>query len=300
MSQFQNEEEFLKHYDASKYEHPSVTVDTLVFTVVDRETKNYRKLPEKVLRVLLINRKDYPEKGKWAIPGGFINMDEDLEAAALRELKEETNVDDIYIEQLYTYGDVKRDPRTRVISCTYLSLTNSNSLDVKAGDDAKEAQWFDVSSKLIEEQKMILKKGYVLKKYYRLTLQNDYHEFNSTILVTITQTGKHPRIKREIVSSDELAFDHALIIQYGLERLRNKLEYTDIVFNLMEDYFTLTELQQVYEVILDKELLKANFRRKIADMVVETNKYKKDAGHRPSKLYRFNPNWADEHFERRN
>lgn len=299
MSHYQSEEEFLKHYDPSKFDRPSVTVDTLVFTVANRETSNYRKLPEKVLRVLLIKRKDYPDKEKWAIPGGFVNMDENLDDAALRELKEETNVENLYIEQLYTYGDVGRDPRTRIISCAYLSLVDHSTLDVKAGDDAGEAIWFDVSSKLFEEKKTIHETGYVMDKFYKLTLSNDQYQFECIIKVTIHASGKNVRIHREIVEKDQIAFDHALIIHYGLERLRNKIEYTDIAFNLMDEYFTLTELQQVYEVILDQELLKANFRRKIVDMVIETNHYTKDAGHRPSKLYKFNPNWADLNIEKR-
>lgn len=300
MSQYKSEKEFLEHYDASQYDRPSVSVDTLIFTVAELESENYRKLPEKVLRVLLIKRKDYPEKDKWALPGGFVGIDESLEEAALRELKEETNVDDIYLEQLYTYGDVNRDPRTRVISCTYLSLADSRSLDIKAGDDASQAMWFDVSCKLFEEQKTIHDQGYILTKRFKVHIENEHYQTDSIIEVILNTTGKHPRVTRRIVDKGGLAFDHALIIYYGLERLKNKIEYTDIAFNLMGEYFTLTELQQVYEVILDKELLKANFRRKIADMVIETNKYTKDAGHRPSKLYKFNPHWADEHIERRN
>ncbi|HEY8436064.1 MAG TPA: NUDIX domain-containing protein [Haloplasmataceae bacterium] len=297
MSKYKSEEEFLKDYDVTKYDRPSVSVDTLVFTIVDRKPQNYRKLPEKVLRALLIKRNDYPYKDKWALPGGFVKMDEDLETAALRELKEETNVDvdDVYIEQLYTYGDVHRDPRTRVISCAYLALTNASNLNIKPGDDAGDAMWFDVTSKLIEENRTIHDGGYILKKKYRLLLENEHHRFENIIQVTIERIGKHPRIRQEVLSSPDLAFDHAEIIHYGLERLRNKIEYTDIAFNLIGDYFTLTELQQVYEVILGKELLKANFRRKIANMVCETNRFKKDVGHRPSRLYRFNPYWADDH-----
>lgn len=297
---WQSESEFLQNYDPNLYERPSVSVDVLVFTVASVEANNYRKLPHKVLRVLLIKRKNYPDKGKWALPGGFINMDEDLETAALRELKEETNLDNIYMEQLYTYGDVDRDPRTRVISCTYMSLVDSTTLDVKAGDDAALAEWFDFSSKLVEEQKIIDADGYTLNRFYRLTFINANHQLEALIKVAIIVKGKHVAIKREVVQSEHLAFDHGIIIHYGLERLRNKIEYTDIAFHLMGEYFTLTELQQVYEVILDKELLKANFRRKIADRVIETNLYTKDAGHRPSKLYKFNPEWTYLNFERSN
>ena len=285
------EEEFLSAYDASKYERPSVTVDMLVFTVTDEEKENYRKLPKKVLRLLMIKRGDHPFIGQWALPGGFVNMNESLDEAALRELKEETNIDNIYMEQLYTWGDVDRDPRTRVISASYMSLVDSSTLDIKASDDADDAKWFTVSCKMYQEQKTVTEKGYVLQRWFRLTLSNDDDELYAIVKTEKTVDGKIVRIKREVVESHGIAFDHAKVIQYGIERLRNKIEYTDIAFNLMPSRFTLTELQQVYEIILDTELLKANFRRKIADMVIETNEYTKDAGHRPSKLFKFNPDW---------
>ncbi|HEY8365266.1 MAG TPA: NUDIX domain-containing protein [Haloplasmataceae bacterium] len=294
------EKEFLKNYDPSKYARPSVTVDTLVYTVMNEEIDNYRKLPKKVFKVLLIKRKEHPFKDYWAIPGGFVNMDEDLETAAKRELKEETNIDNIYLEQLYTYGDVNRDPRTRVISCCYLSLIDSTGIKVEANDDAKEVRWFEIKYKLSAEQKEINSNGYTKKKIYQLTLTDKDLEIGAKVSVIINVSGNNTTVKREILESNMIAFDHALAITYGIERLKNKIEYTDIAFSLMPEEFTLTELQQVYEVILDTELLKANFRRKIADMVIETNQFKKDKGHRPSKLYRFNPNWIDYNIERRN
>ncbi len=287
------EEQFLATYDASKYRRPSVTVDMLIFTVTEEETTNYRKLPEKVLRLLMIQRGDHPYIGQWALPGGFVQMDESLDEAALRELKEETNIDEIYMEQLYTWGDVGRDPRTRVISTSYMSLVDSTALDVKASDDADDAKWFTVSCKLYQEQRTVTEKGYMLQRLFRLSLVNDENNLWATVKVVKIVEGKVTKVEREVVESDGISFDHAKIIEYGLERLRNKIEYTDIAFSLMPEQFTLTQLQQVYEVILGKELLKANFRRKIADMVIETNEYTKDAGHRPSKLFRFNPNWMD-------
>lgn len=283
------EEEFIARYDGNKYEKPSVTVDMLVFTVTKEEKKNYRKLPEKVLRLLMIKRGDHPYMGKWALPGGFVNMNENLDTAALRELKEETNIDNIYIEQLYTWGDVGRDPRTRIISASYMSLVDSSTLEVKASDDADDAKWFTVSCKLYQEQKTLTEKGYVMQRMFKLKLTNDEDELSAIIKTTKTVEGKRTSLESEIIESEGIAFDHAKIIEYGIERLRTKIEYTDIAFNLMPELFTLTELQQVYEVILGEELLKANFRRKTADMVIETNEYTKDAGHRPSKLFRFNP-----------
>ena len=287
------EEEFLKTYDAGKYERPSVTVDMLIFTVTDEEKKSYRKLPEKVLRLLMIKRGDHPYIGQWALPGGFVNMDESMDEAARRELKEETNIDNIYMEQLYTWGDVGRDPRTRIISTSYMSLVDSHTLDVKADDDADDAKWFTVSCKLYQEQKTVTPTGYILQRLFKLTLSNEDDILSSTVKIVKTVENRVTKIEREIIESEGIAFDHAKIIEYGIERLRNKIEYTDIAFNLMPELFTLTELQQVYEIILDTELLKANFRRKISDMVIETNEYTKDAGHRPSKLFRFDPNWQN-------
>lgn len=287
------EEQFLAAYDAGKFERPSMTVDMLIFTVTDEEKENYRKLPQKALRLLMIKRADHPHIGQWALPGGFVNMDESLEEGALRELKEETNIDNIYMEQLYTWGDVDRDPRTRVISASYMSLVDSSTLDVKASDDADDANWFTVSCNLYQEQRTVTEKGYILQRWFKLSLSNEEDDISAIIKTVKTVEGKISRTKREVVESDGIAFDHAKIIEYAIERLRNKIEYTDIAFNLMPERFTLTQLQQVYEVILNRELLKANFRRKISEMVIETNEYTKDAGHRPSKMFGFNPNWSN-------
>lgn len=288
------EKQFLAGYDASKYERPSVTVDMLVFTVTDEEKESYRKLPEKVLKLLMIKRGDHPYIGQWALPGGFVDINESLDEAVLRELKEETGIGDIFMEQLYTWGDTDRDPRTRVISTSYITLVDSSLLDIKASDDADDAKWFTVSIKLCGEQRTSNEKGYIHERQYKLNLSNNEDDIYAIVKTVKTVEGKLTRIERTVVESKGIAFDHAKIIQYGIERLRNKIEYTDIAFNLMPEVFTLTELQKVYEIILDRELLKANFRRKIAPMVVETGKYTKDAGHRPSKLYRFNPDWFSE------
>ncbi|HEX2954498.1 MAG TPA: NUDIX domain-containing protein [Bacillota bacterium] len=290
-SQGLNEAEFLKQYDVSKFERPSVTVDMLLFTVQNTQAENYRKLPEKVLQVLMIKRGDHPFLGDWALPGGFVQMDESLEEAAIRELQSETNVDNVYLEQLYTWGDPQRDPRTRVISCSYMALVNSASLIVKAGDDAADAKWFTVKRSLLEQQKMMGPDGYVLTELFELKLIAGGETLRAKIRVTKTVEGKRSKTVAEIIENDGIAFDHAKIIDSAIKRLRNKVEYTDIAFNLMPEYFTLTELQQVYEIILDTELLKANFRRKIAGMVRETDRKTQEDGHRPAKYFRFNPDW---------
>ncbi|OPH57765.1 ADP-ribose pyrophosphatase [Paenibacillus ferrarius] len=285
------EAEFLERYDASIYERPSVTVDMLIFTVMDEVKENYRKLPEKSLKLLLVKRGVHPYLGQWALPGGFVTQTESLDEAALRELKTETNVDEVYMEQLYTWGDVSRDPRTRVISCSYMALVDGSLLEVKAGDDADEARWFNVSYSVLEEKKTLLGKDFVFEKVVKITLSNDTDTLEAVVKVIEKYVGKAFVVEREIMVSNGIAFDHAEMIQCAVERLRNKIEYTDIAFNLMPEFFTLSELQQVYEVTLGKELLSAAFRRKIANMVAETNQFTKDAGHRPAKLFRFNPNW---------
>lgn len=281
------EEEFLAQYDPGKYERPSVSVDMLIFTVTDMISGNYRKLPEKALKLLMIKRGNHPCIGQWALPGGFVGMQESLEEAAYRELKEETGIENVYLEQLYTWGDPNRDPRTRVISTSYLSLADSSVLDIKANDDADDARWFTVTYRVFREQKTMDGDNMACERFSRLTLHHESETLTAVLRHTLKNDGRVSRLETTIEDPGGIAFDHARIIAYGIERLRNKVEYTDIAFSLMPRYFTLTELQQVYEVILDRELLKANFRRKIANKVIETNRYKKDAGHRPSKLYMY-------------
>ncbi|MDF9839174.1 MULTISPECIES: NUDIX domain-containing protein [unclassified Paenibacillus] len=284
------EEQFLQNYDAGVYERPSVTVDMLIFTVMEQEQNNYRKLSEKSLQLLLIKRGQHPYLGQWALPGGFVSINESIEDAARRELYTETNIDNIYMEQLYTWGEVERDPRMRVISCSYMALVDRTTLNVQAGDDAADAAWFEVTHQLVETNRTELEQGYELEKIIRITLHNEQTSLTGTVRHTETVQGHVRKAHSRIIESEGLAFDHLLMVQYAIERLRGKVEYTDIIFNLMPPLFTLSELQRVYEIILGKELLAAAFRRKIADSVTETDEYTKDAGHRPSRLYRYNVN----------
>ncbi|WP_144511005.1 NrtR DNA-binding winged helix domain-containing protein [Bacillus sp. FJAT-22090] len=280
------ESEFLEQYSAGGYERPSVTTDMVIFTVTEEEADNYRKLAEKNLRVLLIRRGGHPFLGKWALPGGFVRLNETTEQAAVRELREETGVEDVYLEQLYTFSDIGRDPRTWVISCSYIALINSAKLELKAGDDASDAAWFNISYRLLRENKELIEDGYIKTLEYELKLSGEEEELSAIITRIMTVKATSTNTNYEIVSNDGLAFDHAKIIACAIERLRGKVNYTNIALHLMPKFFTLTELQQVYEVIMDKELLKAAFRRKVADLVTETNHYTENAGHRPSRLYR--------------
>ena len=206
-----------------EYPCPSVTVDVIIFTLRDSD-----------LQVLLIKRKYPPFEGMWAVPGGFVSLEESLEEAALRELEEETGVRDVYLEQLFTFGDVERDPRGRVITVAYIALVPAPAIDPSAGSDAAEARWWSM------------------------------------------------------VDLPPLSFDHKDILAYALQRLRYKLEYTAVGFELLPETFTLSELQAAYEIILGEELDKRNFRRKIlsAKVIEETGMYRSGEG-RPAKFYHF-------------
>jgi len=206
----------------TRYRYPAISVDVVMFTLRADD-----------LQALLVRRKRAPFEGRWAIPGGFVEADESLEAAARRELKEETGVRDVYLEQLYTFGDPKRDPRGRVVTVAYLALVPA-PLAVQASDDASDARWWSV---------------------YKLPA---------------------------------LAFDHTKILQYALQRLRYKLEYTAAGFQLLPPSFTLTEIQKAYEIVLGEPLDKRNFRRRIAEanILEETGASTLSRG-RPAKLYRF-------------
>ena len=270
MKEYNSEEEFLKDYDSSVFEKLSMTTDILIFSVSDGLQENYRKLNKKYFSILLVKRDNYPFKDKWCLPGGFINIDEDLEDSAKRILVNEANIQDIYLEQLYTFGNPNRDPRMRVVSTSYMALIDKNTLNQEISSNAS---WFNVM--VLEDEKII-----------DVILDNG----NEIIKFKILKKSKEKttdRYKYEILENDSLAFDHPLVIVNGISRLKNKIKYTDIVFNMMPEYFTLGELQQVYESILGKKLLDPAFRRIIADKVEKTSKMKTGGGHRPAILFKY-------------
>jgi 8-oxo-dGTP diphosphatase len=205
-----------------KYPKPAVTVDVVILALRDNE-----------LQVLLIKRDTEPYRGQWALPGGFVRIDEALDAAARRELEEETGVSHVYLEQLYTFGDLARDPRGRVISVAYIALAPTPPA-AHGGSDAGDAQWWPINS------------------------------------------------------MPPLAFDHTGIVQYALTRLRYKIEYSAVGFRLMPPEFTLSELQQAYEIVLGEPLDKRNFRRRIMEAkVIEPLDEVRSGEGRPARLYRW-------------
>lgn len=267
---YKSEEEFLKAYNPNAYDRISLTTDILILSISDEVATNYRKSNKKYMSVLLVKRDDYPFKDKWCLPGGFVRIDESIDDAAIRILADETNLHNIFMEQLYTFGNVNRDPRMRVISTAYMSLIDKNKLEDKL---VKNASWFNII--VLEDKDCI-----------HITLDNG----TETIPLIIKKTLKEQttdRYQYTTLKNDYLAFDHDIVIASGISRLKNKISYTDIVFNMMPQYFTLGELQQVYEIILGKKLLDPAFRRIIADKVEKTNKTKVNGGHRPSALFKY-------------
>ncbi|MFV8751180.1 NUDIX hydrolase [Nannocystaceae bacterium ST9] len=218
---------------AYEYPRPALTVDCVVFGL---------DLDEDDLEILLVRRGLEPFLGKWALPGGFVRVDETLEDAALRELEEETGLRKVFLEQLYTFGALDRDPRERIVTVAYYALVKLSDHKVKAATDASDAAWFSI------------------------------HDL------------------------PELAFDHQQILDAAHERLRGKLRWQPIGFELLPKKFTLTQLQRMYEIILERQLDKRNFRKKILamDLLVELDEVQRDVAHRAARLYKFD----DRHYRR--
>ncbi len=268
--QYNSEEEFLKEYDPNAFEKLSLTADILIFSVSDGKQESYRRLPEKNFSILLVKRDNYPFKDKWCLPGGFVRIDETIEEATNRILADETNLHDVYMEQLYTFSDIKRDPRMRIISTSYMALIDKNKLKDEL---LSNACWFNVNVEETDGEISIT-----------LESETDNVLFRAKKILVNKTTNRY---KYEIIQNNLIAFDHCNVICEGLHRMKNKIEYTDIVFNMMPEEFTLGELQQVYEIILSKKLLDPAFRRVIEDKVEKTGNMRKNAGHRPSALFRY-------------
>ena len=267
---YNSEEEFLKNYNSNEFEKLSLTTDIIIFSVSNEESNNYRKLSKKHFSVLLVKRNTYPFKDKWCLPGGFVKTDESIDDAAIRILADETNLNNIYMEQLFTFGKVDRDPRMRIVSTAYMSLIDKSVLKEKI---LKNASWFNME--IFENETEI-----------SLILDNNIEVIKVVARKKLIEktTGKYIY---EILENKSLAFDHAEVILAGINRLKNKVEYTDIVFNMMPEYFTLGDLQKVYEIILGKKLLDPAFRRIISNKVEKTKKMSTGKGHRPSVLFRY-------------
>lgn len=210
-------------YDLATQAHPRVAVDAVLFTIADKE-----------LQALLVKIKKGPFAGRWAFPGGLVQLGESLDEAARRELYEKTGVQDLYLEQLYTFGDAQRDPTAHTVAVAYFALVPHFARDLRSGEKYADAGWFPVRS------------------------------------------------------LSQLAYDHNAIAAYALRRLQAKLGYTNIVYSLLPQEFTLAELQDIYEIILHEKLDRRNFRRKILTLgLLKPLPKTRRGAHRPATLYSF-------------
>jgi len=252
-----------------------VATDIAVFTVIDEDSHDVKRLPERKLRILLIKRGEYPYKDCYALPGGFLRKGETIDACAKRELEEETHISCDYLQQIRTNSKSGRDPRGWIISVEYMALRDMPKQEVVGDSDATEAKWFDISLKNDGDSGQVM-----------LELSADGILMRSTLMDI---TGKHDALKRyEIVSQDKrLAFDHSELITIALMQLREWIDTTGIGFCLVPERFTLTQLQQIYEAVKGKKLLAPAFRRKMQRFIMETE-LKEDDGHnahRPARLF---------------
>ncbi|HAM88423.1 MAG: NUDIX hydrolase [Candidatus Falkowbacteria bacterium GW2011_GWC2_38_22] len=204
-----------------KYEYAVMATDTVLFALDDGK-----------LKILLIKMNKKPFVDMWAVPGGLVRGDESVEVSAKRTLKEKTGVANVFMEQLYTFGNVNRDPFGRVVSIAYMALTPNIDMEIKTTKDHKEIGWFDVKDLPV------------------------------------------------------LAYDHEKIVKTAVSRLSAKLEYTNIVFQLLSKEFTMNELQTAYEIIRGEKLDKRNFQKKILalDLVKKLDKKTTGQAHRPANV----------------
>ena len=254
-------------YDITKYDRPSVAADIVVFTVRKSSSESYRHLSKPVLSVLLIKRTEEPFDKMLSLPGGFCCRQETIEETAFRKLKEKTGVECPPLSLLCNLSRYGRDPRGWIISCCYWTV-----MDYTNTATEKNAEWYEVSLKESEGSHTLVLTG------------DDGREYVSEVRINNTNELYNQSAEAEI-PKNSLAFDHAEIIVNALLKLRSSLEKPYAAFRLLPEKFTLTDLQQIYEAILDKKLLMANFRRKIAPYVEETGDIEGGAGHRPSKLF---------------
>lgn len=290
--------DFLETYDISQYDRPSIAADIAVFSIGRKQVEgsDYRRLPTKTLRLLLIRRAEQPYQGEWALPGGFMQKGETIQETARRELKEETGTDKAYLELCGVFSDIGRDPRGWIISQAFVALLNEDDLangHLEASGDADKAAWFDITVQKTADRKLEQDNVVTCDNDYELLLQDSGAEdegakerLRAVIREHIEYRDYHEIVTYDIVDSQGIAFDHAKIITSVFNRLRRMLgSDIRIAFDFMPESFTLTDLQEAVELISGQELVKPNFRRKIAEYVIETDMLTQNGGHRPAKAF---------------
>ncbi len=270
MEQMFSESDFLASYHMDAYERPSVAADIALFTIREEEENSYRRDPVQHLSLLLIKRGEHPFQGSWALPGGFLRRNETMEECAHRETLEETGIAPQSLYPIGIFSEPDRDPRGWILSGAYLALSNGGTVPVCSTADASEARWFDVEMHTIDDE-------------CNLRLTNAEISLNCRLKETNSSIGG---LKYRLSGVGDLAFDHGAIIASALNLLKSEAAHFRMIFDFLPETFTLSALQRVQETITQHHDQPANFRRKIADYVMETNEISTGAGHRPAKRYR--------------
>lgn len=284
------EKQFLKNYDITKYDRPSVSTDICTFCILSDTNENRRKDSDRKLGVLLIQRAGHPYKGFWALPGGFMRKGENANETAIRELKEETGVKGAYLNYLGMFANPERDPRGWIVSNAFYALIDAGEYRVHASSDAWEAKWFELDFSIKELSPKKLAKGLVKRFKYTLTLSSDEEILSAELEGEMRFERNHREEKVTLISDAGLAFDHAEIITRAYLKLREEtLRDERAVFDLLPDKFTFTELQKTVETVIGEKLTVPNFRRKISPYVLPTDEMYDDAGHRPARYLMRNP-----------
>jgi hypothetical protein len=266
-----------------------MTVNLAMFKVVDEERVNAKRLPAKELMVLLEKRDREPFEGRWLFPYAAVDVAESLDEAVYKKLKENTRPGNLYFEQLYTWGAVDRDPSARVVATSYIAIVPTGRVKARAATGRSALRWFSVNKKPVSNEKI---SDLHTRSKYLVTLSS--RPENATISYHVIEDTSVDGFEKRIRYSYEpyadasarMGYDHIKVLDYALDRIKNKVLYTNIAFGLLPEYFTLTELQQVYEVLLGRSLIKPNFRQMIGRKVEKTQRTKKDGAYRPSALYR--------------
>ena len=242
-------------------------VDLLIFGISNKENSNIRELSKKSLSVILVKRDKKPFKDMLVLPGGYVNKNETSEEAAKRVLEKETGLKNIDLYLSGVNDDVKRDPRNRTVSISYIALVDVEKINQELKDESK---WYDID--------------YIVKNdKVKITLDN---EINISVGRKIIDK-KSDYEKYYLIDKGKLGFDHDVILTKGIIDLRNKVKNTDIIFNLFPEKFTIGSLEQMYEKILNEKVINSAFRRSFASKLKVTNKMIKTGGHRPSYLYEY-------------
>ncbi len=247
----------------------SVASEMLIFSISDKILDNYRKLSQKNLSVLLIKRDKIPFRYSWCLPGKIIDVDETAYDASQKLMSICTNDSDYYLEQLHTFDSINRDPFIRLISTAHIVLIDKDKINI---NNIKDASWFNLN--IIENNNIL-----------ELQFDNGIENFKVVLEKIIKKNNKND-YTYNIIESNCIAYDHSLVIAEGIKYLKDNIN-NDIIFYMMPQLFTLGELQQVYEELLNKKLLDSAFRRSIAAKVKPTSRIKTGEGHRPSRLFEY-------------